>query len=182
MKEENISNSSSVRVSSEKRKLDLKENKENKESLNGEYVEEYSSSSSKRRKDRAEENNDRWNGGEDERGEKKGKEKGSEERSKSRRRDDSVEKKSEGRYRESSRKEEREREREKEREREREKKGKEGRSEKRIEVEEYSRGGKQVSEKTGKVTMGWLVMVGMCSLNVGCGCLWICVLILFAVC
>ncbi|KAL3570577.1 hypothetical protein D5086_027826, partial [Populus alba] len=147
---ENISNSSSVRVSSEKRKLDIKENKENKESLNGEYVEEYSSSSSKRRKDRAEENNDRWNGGEEEKGEKKGKEKGSEERSKSRRRDDSVEKKSEGRYRESSRKEERERERERERdrEREREKKGKEGRSEKRIEVEEYSRGGKQVSEKT----------------------------------
>ncbi|KAJ6340625.1 hypothetical protein OIU77_008398 [Salix suchowensis] len=146
VKEENISNSSSVRVSSEKRKLDLKENKENKESLNGEYAEEYSSSSSKRRKERAEENNDRWNGGEEERGEKKGKEKGSEEKSRSRRRDDSVEKKTEGRYRDNSRKEEREKDRE--REREREKKGKEGRSEKRIEVVEYSRGGKQVSEKT----------------------------------
>ncbi|KAF9667349.1 hypothetical protein SADUNF_Sadunf15G0013700 [Salix dunnii] len=151
VKEENISNSSSVRVSSEKRKLDLKENKENKESLNGEYAEEYSSSSSKRRKERAEENNDRWNGGEEERGEKKGKEKGSEDKSKSRRRDDSVEKKSEGKYRDNSRKEEREREKD----REREKRGKEGRSEKRIEVVEYSRGGKQVSEKTGKVTTGW---------------------------
>ncbi|CAK7324162.1 unnamed protein product, partial [Dovyalis caffra] len=164
-KEENISNNSSVRVSSEKRKLDLKENKE---SLNGEYLEEYSSSSSKRRKERVEENNDRWNGGEEERGEKKGKEKGSEEKSKSKRRDESVEKKSEGRHRESSRKEERERERDRdrdrdrerererekekekdrEREREREKKGKEGRTEKGIGVEEYSRGGKQVSEKT----------------------------------
>uniref|UniRef100_A0A6M2FA87 Uncharacterized protein n=1 Tax=Populus davidiana TaxID=266767 RepID=A0A6M2FA87_9ROSI len=136
-KEESVSNNSSVRVSSEKRKLDLKENKE---SLNGEYVEEYSSSSSKRRKERGEESNDRWNGGKEERGEKKGKEKGGEEKLKSKRRDESVEKKSEGRYRESSRKEERERERV----REKEKKGMEGRSE----VEEYSREGKQITEKT----------------------------------
>jgi hypothetical protein len=150
-KEESVSNNSSVRVSSEKRKLDLKENKE---SLNGEYVEEYSSSSSKRRKERVEESNDRWNGGKEERGEKKGKEKGGEEKLKSKRRDESVEKKSEGRHRESSRKEERVREKEK--------KGMEGRSE----VEEYSRGGKQITEKTGKVTMDWFVMVAMCSLNV----------------
>jgi hypothetical protein len=154
-KEESVSNNSSVRVSTEKRKLDLKENKE---SLNGEYVEEYSSSSSKRRKERVEESNDRWNGGKEERGEKKGKEKGGEEKLKSKRRDESVEKKSEGRHRESSRKEERERERV----REKEKKGMEGRSE----VEEYSRGGKQITEKTGKVTMDWFVMVAMCSLNV----------------
>ncbi|KAJ6748789.1 hypothetical protein OIU79_029801 [Salix purpurea] len=134
-KEESVSNNSSVRVSSEKRKLDLKENKE---TLNGENVEEYSSSSSKRRKERTEESNDRWNGGQEEKGEKKGKEKGGEEKLKSKRRDDSVEKKSEGRHRESSRKEDRERVREKE------KKGVEGRSE----VEEYSRGGKKVTEKT----------------------------------
>ncbi|KAF9671114.1 hypothetical protein SADUNF_Sadunf12G0013900 [Salix dunnii] len=132
-KEESVSNNSSVRVSSEKRKFDLKENKE---TLNGEYVEEYSSSS-KRRKERTEESNDRWNGGQEEKGEKKGKEKGGEEKLKSKRRDGSVEKKGEGRHRESSRKEDRERVRE------REKKGMEG-----SEVEEYSRGGKKVTEKT----------------------------------
>ncbi|WCJ36833.1 hypothetical protein M5689_018008 [Euphorbia peplus] len=124
--------------SGEKRKLDLKESKESFASGNGEYVEEYLGS--KRRKERVDSGNDRWNGGgDDDRGEggKKLKEKSSE--SKSKRRDecagayvdsdDVVKKssgKSDGKHRESSsRKETRdgavERERDKEREREKEK-------------------------------------------------------------
>ncbi|CAI0546761.1 unnamed protein product [Linum tenue] len=79
--------------SGEKRKLDLKENKDGVGTGNGEYAEEYSSSS-KRRKDRVEDGgSDRWNGGEDGKGEvsKKLKEKlSSKRREESSRRDENV--------------------------------------------------------------------------------------------
>ncbi|KAJ9164298.1 hypothetical protein P3X46_023894 [Hevea brasiliensis] len=162
---------STVRVSKdsgsgEKRKLDSRDNKDSFGSGNGEYLEEYSSS--KRFKERAEDGvNDRWNGGDDDKGEvtKKLKEKSGESRSK--RRDESagaygeseevVKKssgKSDGKHRESSsRKEgreggtERDRDREREREKERDRRGKEGKSDKLVDGEDL-RAVKQVSEKT----------------------------------
>ncbi|CAL1391018.1 unnamed protein product [Linum trigynum] len=161
-----------LKESGEKRKLDSKENKDGVGSGNGEYVVEYSSSS-KRRKDRAEDGgSDRWNGGEDGKGEvsKKSKEKLSESKS-SKRREGSLKRddgggeneevvgrrssgKSEGKHKESSsrkdgadRDKDRERDRDRERERDRDRRGKESRSEKLIDGEDL-RSGKQVSEKT----------------------------------
>ncbi|EEF48953.1 hypothetical protein RCOM_1579370 [Ricinus communis] len=161
-------------ASGEKRKLES--NKDyNKDTGNGDYSEEYSSSA-KRRKERVEDGvSDRWNGGGDadnnrSEGTKKLKEKSSE--SKSRRRDESaggeayveieevVKKssgKSEGKHRESSsRKEGREggieRERDREKEREKERRGKEGKSDKLIDGDDL-RVVKQVSDKTGKVVV-----------------------------
>ncbi|XP_031274847.1 uncharacterized protein LOC116133279 [Pistacia vera] len=134
---------SSVRVSKdsggsgEKRKLDSKESKDLFVSGNVDY-EEYNSSS-KRRKDRAEDSgNDRWNGGgEDDRTESGSRKSKVSSETKSKRRDDDElqRSKSEGKHRESSRKESRE----VERERERERKGKEGKSERFAESEEYNK-------------------------------------------
>lgn len=125
---------------------------------NGENSDEYASSS-KRRKERGgnDGGGDRWNGGDDERGEgsKKAKISGD---SKSRRRDESmgvygegeeVRKsggKSEGKHKEVGRKESRESGMEKER------KVKEGRGERSVDNEEQRVSSKHVYENTGKVT------------------------------
>ncbi|CAN1158357.1 hypothetical protein LINPERPRIM_LOCUS11818 [Linum perenne] len=164
-KEESSSRVLKESASGEKRKLDSKESKDavvGGGSGNGEHLEGYSSSS-KRRKERTEDGgaNDRWNGGEDGKGEvsRKSKEKLSE--SKSKRRDESSKReenagnvgeseevgrrssgKSEGKHKDSnSRKDGTDRDRDRDR------KGKETRSEKLVDGEEH-RSGKQVSEKT----------------------------------
>ncbi|KAI4337960.1 hypothetical protein L6164_016321 [Bauhinia variegata] len=150
-KEESVTKVSKDSSLSEKRKLDSKDVKDLHDSGNGDYSDEYGSS--KRRKERNNDGvGDRWNGGEDDRGEVSRKSRSSGD-SKSRKRDEStgvygeyeeVKKssgKAEGKHKDSGRKESREGGAEKE------KKFKECRRERSVDKEEQ-RMSKQVFENT----------------------------------
>lgn len=127
-------------VSGEKRKLD------HYDSLNGEYYEERTSS--KRHREKIEDSgNDRWNGGDDERGEISNKSKASSERSRRREEVEGEEtKKSSGRHRESSRRESKEFEN-----RDKDSKYKQGKTDKLFDCQDYH-GSMIALGKTGKVS------------------------------
>ncbi|KAG7605932.1 hypothetical protein ISN45_At05g049000 [Arabidopsis thaliana x Arabidopsis arenosa] len=137
--------STTVRVSKESGSGDKR--KEYYDSVNGEYYEEYTSSSSKRRKGKSgESGSDRWNGKDDDKGESSKKTKVSSEKSRKRDEGDGEETKkssgkSDGKHRESSRRESKDVDKEKDR------KYKEGKSDKFYDGDDHHKS-KAGSDKT----------------------------------
>ncbi|VVB15819.1 unnamed protein product [Arabis nemorensis] len=153
LKERKSKEESSARVSKDsgsgdKRKLD---SKEYYDSVNGEYYEEYTSSSKRRKGKIGESGSDRWNGKDEEKGESSKKTKASSDKSRRREEVEGEETKkssvkSDGKHRESSRKESKEFDKDKERDKD--KKHKEGKSDKFYDGEEHHHKSKVVSDKT----------------------------------